>query len=550
MKRRSGGQFGGALTTSAIARALAAKGLTDAQARAAVGGAAPIDAGLRAIGLLGAAPAPTPTPTPGPTERFMTAGTRDPGGTLSSGSNTVVRIRRRVVCLATGPQIRLHEALFFVDANGVEQAIVQPTGTEMGFTLECPGATTAINRFRLNGATSITDPTGRVVKSDYLDAAAFGLTNFTKGATYWVSKEYYNPAGGMLIPVYESSNPEVSNISGEAFYMTAGTLGRGDIDVAGGLPSRGASQTQRQSHPYHLTGPHSDPSFLFVGDSIPGGRGSTKVAGDGGPAGTSLYPQGGFAAQGLYAAQVPHHLQTKPGCQGSQYTAANAPQRIADVIYATKVIDEYGINDISAGLSAAAILADDDRRSQLWLAVKPTLDIYRCTISTKTTGSWATLAGQTVSSGFAATGSVRSTVNAGRYAAVGTNNLRAIFDFNSFVTDATVTDKYRPHGATGTTAAASSASTTISLSAPSTGTWAVGQYLLASGLSVGNTKIVSQVSGTTGGAGDYTMSIAGTVASGAAVTADSSTIDGLHPDQALHDRAAAGLRTFVLANLS
>lgn len=62
------GGAGGGLTETAIARALAAKGLTDAQGRAAIASAASIAAGLRAIGLpVSAAPAPAPSPTPTPT---------------------------------------------------------------------------------------------------------------------------------------------------------------------------------------------------------------------------------------------------------------------------------------------------------------------------------------------------------------------------------------------------------------------------------------------------------------------------------------------------
>lgn len=66
MRRMSGNGGGGALSTTAIARALAAKGLTDAQARAAIGGAATLSAGLIAAGLLKAASAPAPTPAPAP----------------------------------------------------------------------------------------------------------------------------------------------------------------------------------------------------------------------------------------------------------------------------------------------------------------------------------------------------------------------------------------------------------------------------------------------------------------------------------------------------
>lgn len=60
MARLVSGNRGAALTSSAIARALAAKGLTDAQARAAIAGAGTLEAGLRATGLMPAGPAPAP----------------------------------------------------------------------------------------------------------------------------------------------------------------------------------------------------------------------------------------------------------------------------------------------------------------------------------------------------------------------------------------------------------------------------------------------------------------------------------------------------------
>lgn len=66
----SGG--GGAITDAVIAQALAARNLSDAQARGAIGGAASLAAGLRAVGLMPAiitltpAPSPTPAVTPLP----------------------------------------------------------------------------------------------------------------------------------------------------------------------------------------------------------------------------------------------------------------------------------------------------------------------------------------------------------------------------------------------------------------------------------------------------------------------------------------------------
>jgi hypothetical protein len=58
MARLVSGNRGGSLTESAIARALVAKELTDAQARAAIGDADSLADGLRAVGLMPAAAAP------------------------------------------------------------------------------------------------------------------------------------------------------------------------------------------------------------------------------------------------------------------------------------------------------------------------------------------------------------------------------------------------------------------------------------------------------------------------------------------------------------
>ncbi len=62
MRRGSGAQFGGgALTIARLMALLDKKGLTDAQARAAVGGAETIDDGLAAIGVMTVQPDPAPT---------------------------------------------------------------------------------------------------------------------------------------------------------------------------------------------------------------------------------------------------------------------------------------------------------------------------------------------------------------------------------------------------------------------------------------------------------------------------------------------------------
>ena len=58
MARRSGAQFGASLTIARLMTLLDKKGLTDAQARAAIGAAEMLDDGLSAIGLMTAQPDP------------------------------------------------------------------------------------------------------------------------------------------------------------------------------------------------------------------------------------------------------------------------------------------------------------------------------------------------------------------------------------------------------------------------------------------------------------------------------------------------------------
>lgn len=61
MARRSGASFGGSLTIARLMALLDKKGLTDAQARAAIGAAETLDDGLAAIGVMTAQPDPSPT---------------------------------------------------------------------------------------------------------------------------------------------------------------------------------------------------------------------------------------------------------------------------------------------------------------------------------------------------------------------------------------------------------------------------------------------------------------------------------------------------------
>jgi hypothetical protein len=122
-----------------------------------------------------------------------------------------------------------------------------------------------------------------------------------------------------------------------------------------------------------------------VGDSILSPLGET----DG-----FLDPSGGRGILGRAIAELcPQMNYGVPG-DLAQYFVASHSKRIAGLVRGgvTRAIDEYGINDFNAGRTSAQLLTDKASiRGYI-----PTVPWFECTTMPKTSGTWATAAGQTI----------------------------------------------------------------------------------------------------------------------------------------------------------
>lgn len=359
MKRRSGGQFGGALTTSAIARALAAKDLTDAQARAAVGGAATIDAGLRAIGLLGAAPAPTPTPTPA----ALAIGT---GGRQATDFQTVsatkFRDRSRSITRAAGsPYVTFAYPLWYIDNNGVTQTVRLPGGLTArcqfdvysnGTISNAAGDRTAAGT--VNGASTFTVATGET-------AAATGgslpflycrldMTGIPVGAAILCMLEMDALATGWFMTM---TDPTSSSTSGENVYYGGTT----SIGTFGAMTANGGSSQTRCLRPIVIFGEPTSGAMepvAAIGDSNTAGKGPGRPGQDGSTA------QSGMAAYGLWLAAQPYSVFGKNGDRAAWWdaAAANDPRFFA-LRWFRRALPNFGTNDLSDTTSATDMAASN-----------------------------------------------------------------------------------------------------------------------------------------------------------------------------------------------
>lgn len=103
---------------------------------------------------------------------------------------------------------------------------------------------------------------------------------------------------------------------------------------------------------------------------------------------------------------------SRGGDKTGTYTSITSTSRFALLPYATHVYANMGINDVVAGRSAATILANIDALIEKCQNAKVQL-IYESVFTvTTSTNAWASLEGQTVTTGFAV-GGVRDQVNAG-----------------------------------------------------------------------------------------------------------------------------------------
>lgn len=320
-----------------------------------------------------------------------------------------------------------------IDA-GLERVDVPQT---VMFTFDGGSATKALAA----GEWCVTDP---------IKASAFGLSNFTANSDFRARTGVVLANGTQGWP-YTDSTPEV--ISGQRTAVSNSASSQ--ISATGALvtPSGGISNSTTDANcfsPLAIIGKWTgtpDISVFIQGDSIM--QKALDVADDG-------TVGGGFGVRAMRSVggrSVPHINMARSAERAEYYTEAKSRLRRFMMQFCTHMLDEMGVNDVSAGTAAAQIVT---YKSIPWQHFKRwgkgSKYIAQTSITTRTTSTdnWATVANQTPVSGFGS-GEVREQLNAS-LAALPTN-VSQFIDLRSATNDATVPQKWpatgSPYGYTG-----------------------------------------------------------------------------------------------------
>lgn len=257
------------------------------------------------------------------------------------------------------------------------------------------GATPVAIPITFSGVQSITVGQYQTVVSDPVELPS----NIVTGSYFLVRS--YTTVGGTYLPVgIDPAFPNSALINGwgEGYITGAGLDTTTSFDVIARLPSGKFS-----FGPVAVIGwPTSGKPTTVVaqsGDSVVGGTDWSSNEG----------PGLSFTNYALDNASIPSFNLGRSGENASDVIiVSNYFRRFGLVRGCTKVIDEYGTNDIAGGATAATVKAS---LLQHWnnLAARGVTAIYRTTITPRNTSSngWSTLAGQTLQS----FESVRQTIN-------------------------------------------------------------------------------------------------------------------------------------------
>lgn len=133
---------------------------------------------------------------------------------------------------------------------------------------------------------------------------------------------------------------------------------------------------------------------------------------------------------------------SRGGDKTGTYTALSCSSRLSLLPYATHVYANMGINDVTAGRSAATILANIDALITKCKNAGVKLVYESIFTVTTSSNSWASEAGQTVTTGFAV-GGVRDQVNAGLIARAAQGKLIYLDTASALINPAT--NKWLPN---------------------------------------------------------------------------------------------------------
>ncbi|WP_454287075.1 SGNH/GDSL hydrolase family protein [Rhizobium arsenicireducens] len=222
-----------------------------------------------------------------------------------------------------------------------------------------------------------------VANGDQVTTDAIAV-DIPEGATFWVRSFYDNPAGIIFRGQLDQTNYG---------YAEYGVSGIADKTMGGTIVSSGASAYM----PLAIIGQTDKPSVALIGDSRTAGTGDTMDE--------TVFVGNLHRSVGEYAGCS---VLARGGDRADKFVASHA-KRIALVnSYADTVVIATGINDLTAGRSAAQLQAD----IETMIGYFPTKRVFACTIEpvSDSTDGYITIANQTPRA--AANNAGRNTYNA------------------------------------------------------------------------------------------------------------------------------------------
>lgn len=224
--------------------------------------------------------------------------------------------------------------------------------------------------FKFSGSTTGTIPNGGILTSDSLSISIpFGAEFFTR------------------IHILNSAGIVWTQFSAASAFMSTDAMNFGnnvtDESCSGTISD---TFTQIKFFPLAIVGPTTRPSACLYGDSRQSGYGDTADAwGDTGEFARSIGPAYAYINLGTYGDTVSTFLGT-----------GSATNRLAMAQYCTQVFEEYGINDLSIGKTAAEL----EGYTNQFIALFPGKEVWVATLPPETTSTdgWATTTNQTAAS--------------------------------------------------------------------------------------------------------------------------------------------------------
>lgn len=246
--------------------------------------------------------------------------------------------------------------------NGSNQELGTGTGTYK-YSVEYPSGT--ITACTIGGQTTASIASLANAVSDVCNPT------IPSGAAFWIRTLYTNTGGGII---FTSANFS-SSLEGTLFGSGTPT------DLTGGGAVGNTSCCGVGFKPYAIIGTTTLPSVCLIGDSRVSGQGD--------------FPNDATVDTGELARSIgPVYAYTKISVPGTSIgqAIANFTHRLTITQWCSNAGDEYGINDIGGGASAATVAGN--RTSLAGLIGIPT---FGTTLPTETTStdSWATIANQT-----------------------------------------------------------------------------------------------------------------------------------------------------------